>query len=95
MAGQMANQQAKVCADALTRIFAGHEPDVAPVTNSACYSTITRSEAGWMTAVFQYDPAAHVMKPMAAASAASQGWTRENFKQMSKWFDALMADTFA
>lgn len=95
LAGQMANQQAKVCADALTRIFAGREPDPAPVTNSACYSTITRSEAGWMTAVFQYDAAARVMKPVTAAAAASNGWTRKNFKQMNKWFDALMADTFA
>ncbi len=95
LAGQMANQQAKVCADALTRIFAGREPDPAPVTNSACYSTITRSEAGWMTAVFQYDPAARVMKPVAEASAASNGWTQKNFEQMNKWFDALMAETFA
>ena len=95
LAGQMANQQAKVCADALTRIFAGHEPDPAPVTNSACYSTITRSEAGWMTAVFQYDPAARSMKPVAKASVASNGWTPKNFKQMNKWFDAIMADTFA
>lgn len=95
MAGHMANQQAKVCADALTRIFAGHAPDPAPVTNSACYSTITRSQAGWMTAVFQYDPAAHAMKPAAASVAASNGWSQKNFKQMNKWFDALMADTFA
>ena len=95
LAGQMANQQAKVCADALTRIFAGHQPDPAPVTNSACYSTITRDQAGWMTAVFQYDPATRAMKPVAAASAASNGWTQKNFKQMNKWFDALMADTFA
>ena len=95
MAGQMANQQAKVCADALTRIFAGREPDPAPVTNSACYSTITGTEAGWMQAVFQYDPATRAMKPVAKASAASKGWTPKNFKQMNKWFDALMADTFA
>ncbi|MGB4858669.1 MAG: FAD/NAD(P)-binding oxidoreductase, partial [Dokdonella sp.] len=76
MAGQMANQQAKVCADALTRIFAGHEPDPAPVTNSACYSTISSSAAGWMQAVFQYDPATRTMKPVAKSSAASNGWTR-------------------
>ena len=95
MAGEMANQQAKVCADALTRIFAGQQPDSAPVTHSACYSTITGSEAGWLAAVFQYDPAARVMKPVAESSAASNGWTRKNFKQMNKWFDALMADTFA
>ncbi len=95
MAGQMANQQAKICADALARIFAGQEPDSAPVTNSACYSTITRSEAGWMTAVFQYDSASRVMKPAAASAAASQGWTRKNFEEMNTWFDALMAETFA
>ena len=95
MAGQMANQQAKVCADALTRIFAGGSPDPAPVTNSACYSTITRSEAGWMTAVFQYDLVAHAMKPVTQSSAASDGWTQKNFKQMNEWFDAIMADTFA
>ena len=95
LAGQMANQQAKVCADALTRIFAGNQPDPAPVTNSACYSTITRSEAGWMTAVFQYDRVARVMQPVAKVSAASNGWTQKDFKQMNKWFDALMADTFA
>ncbi len=95
LAGQMANQQAKVCADALTRFFAGQGPDPAPVTNSACYSTITASEAGWMTAVFQYDRTARVMKPVAQSAAASDGWTQKNFKQMNKWFDALMADTFA
>jgi hypothetical protein len=27
--------------------------------------------------------------------AASQSWTADNFKDMGKWFDALMADTFA
>lgn len=95
LAGQMANQQAKVCADALTRIFAGDAPDPAPVTNSACYSTITSSEAGWMSAVFQYDAAARAMKAVADAPGASNGWSQKNFKQMGKWFEALMADTFA
>jgi NADPH-dependent 2,4-dienoyl-CoA reductase/sulfur reductase-like enzyme len=95
MAGQMANQQAKVCADALTRIFAGHEPDPAPVTHSACYSTITGSQAGWLTAVFQYDPAVRAMTPVVKSAASSKGWTQKNFKQMNEWFDALMADTFA
>lgn len=27
--------------------------------------------------------------------AASDGWTAKNFKQMGKWFEALMADSFA
>ena len=94
-AGHIANQEAKVCADALARAFEGQAPDPAPVTNSACYSTITRSQAAWLTAVFQYDPVAGVMVPVAASAAASAGWKSGNFKQMNKWFDALMADTFA
>jgi sulfide dehydrogenase [flavocytochrome c] flavoprotein subunit len=94
-AGHIANQEAKVCADALTRLFAGQQPDPSPVTNSACYSTITRTEAGWLNAVFQYDPAAKAMTPVPKSLAASVGWSSENFKDMGKWFDALMADTFA
>ena len=94
-AGHLANQEAKVCADALVRIFAGEQPDPAPVTNSACYSTITRSQAGWLNAVFQFDPTTKTMEPVARSSASSAGWTAKNFKQMGKWFDALMADVFA
>lgn len=94
-AGHIANQEAKVCADALVRIFAGGQPDPAPVTNSACYSTITRSQASWLTAVFQYDATTRAMKPVAASSGASQGWSGEHYEQMGQWFRALMADTFA
>lgn len=93
-AGHIANQEAKVCADALARIFAGEQPDPSPVTNSACYSTITRTQAGWLNAVFQYDSAAKVMSAVPNSLAASAGWSGENFKEMGKWFDALMADTF-
>lgn len=94
-AGHIANQEAKVCANALARIFAGGQPDPSPVTNSACYSTITRSDATWLTAVFQYDAITKSMLPVPKSFAASEAWTAKNFKEMSKWFDALMADTFA
>ncbi len=94
-AGHIANQEAKVCADALVRLFAGQQPDPAPVTNSACYSTITRTAAGWLNAIFQYDPTAKTMVPVQKSFAASVGWSSENFKEMGKWFDALMADSFA
>jgi len=94
-AGHLANQQAKVCADALVRAFAGGPPDPAPVTHSACYSTITRTQAGWLHAVFQYDPAKQAMAPVPASFGSSKGWSEKNFKEMGKWFDALMADTFA
>jgi NADH dehydrogenase FAD-containing subunit len=94
-AGHIANQEAKVCADALARIFSGGEPDPSPVTNSACYSTISRSEATWLNAVYQFDAATKSMWAVPKSLAASENWTAENFKDMGKWFDALMVDTFA
>lgn len=94
-AGHIANQEAKVCADAIVRSFADLAPDAAPVTNSACYSTITMSQASWLTAVFQYDGGSSTMKPVVASSAASVGWSKDNFDEMNTWFKALMADTFA
>ncbi len=94
-AGHIANQEAKVCADAIVRLLAGGQPDPAPVTNSACFSTITMSQASWLTAGFQYDATKGVMVPVAAAGGASPGWSGDHFNQMGKWFNALMADTFA
>lgn len=94
-AGHIANQEAKVCADAISRLLSGLAPDPAPVTNSACYSTITMSQASWLTAAFQYDAATQAMKVVPASSAASVGWNPRNFGEMSTWFKALMADSFA
>jgi NADH dehydrogenase FAD-containing subunit len=94
-AGHIANQEAKVCADAISRILSGGSSDPVPVTNSACYSTITMSQASWLTAVFRYNPTALAMVPVAASSAASTGWNSDSFEEMSTWFNALMADSFA
>jgi len=97
-AGHIANQEAKVCADAIVRAFANLAPDPAPVTNSACYSTITMTQASWLTAVYQYDASSipGVMKLATPPGvAASVGWNTENFKDMNTWFNALMADSFA
>jgi len=94
-AGHIANQEAKVCADAISRLLTGRTLDPAPVTNSACYSTITMSQASWLTAVFRYNPTAAVMEPVPASSAASTGWNSDSFEEMSTWFRALMADSFA
>ncbi len=92
-AGHIGNQEAKVCADALLRAFGGTAPDPAPVTNSACFSTITMTQASWLTAVFQYDPATRAMAAVPASSAASDGWSRGNFEDMDTWFRSLMSDT--
>jgi len=91
-AGHVANQEAKVCADAILRRLSGQQPDPAPVTNSACYSPITASTASWLSGVYQYDPASGTMK--LSKLAASAGATNRNYEDMSTWFNALMQDSF-
>lgn len=93
-AGHIANAEAKVCADAITRLLSGMSPDPSPVTNSACYSPITSNTASWLTAVFGYDPATQTMKVVPNASGEAAAPSKNNYEQMNKWFKALMADTF-
>jgi sulfide dehydrogenase [flavocytochrome c] flavoprotein subunit len=105
-AGHVANQEAKICADAILRLFLNGQPDPQPVANSACFSPITSSTASWLTAVYQFDPADRKMKvassggktvingaPATATEAAAIN--SDNFKDMGTWFQTLMGDTTA
>jgi len=93
-AGHIANQEAKVCADAIARLLAGGQPDPAPVTNSACYSPITADTASWLTAVYAYDPTTRTMQVVPGASGEANRPSKDNYEDMGKWFTTLMADTF-
>lgn len=94
-AGHIGNQQAKVCADAILRLESGLDPYPAPVTNSACYTPITRTTASWLTAVFAYNAAAGEMQVAPPGVVESpDGATYANFEAMQEWFVSLMADTF-
>lgn len=93
--GHMANAQAKVCADALVRYFAGEQPDPAPMTSSACYSPITATTASWLTVVFGYDAASGLMKPVANTLAEAPAPTAGHYKDMFGWAKNLFADSFS
>ena len=101
-AGHVANQEAKICADAIVRALGGQQPDPAPVANSACYSPITASTASWLTAVYQYD-AVNAKFVVANNGGVTTGATpvesatisSKNFQQMNTWFNTLMGDSFA
>jgi NADPH-dependent 2,4-dienoyl-CoA reductase/sulfur reductase-like enzyme len=101
-AGHVANQEAKICADAIVRSLAGQAPDPAPVANSACYSPITASTASWLTAVYQYDSGSRKMvlaanggQTSGARAVESASINNSNFRQMNTWFNSLMGDSFA
>jgi NADPH-dependent 2,4-dienoyl-CoA reductase/sulfur reductase-like enzyme len=94
-AGHIANQEAKVCADAIVRLFAGKSPDPSPVTNSSCYSPITATTASWLTNIFAYDPASGTMVSTTGGNVEAAGRSQDNYEDMIKWFNTLMADSFA
>jgi len=105
-AGHVANQEAKICADAIVRLFSGGQPDPQPVANSACFSPITASTASWLTAVYQYDAADGKMKVASnggltlvnggtATATEAASITSDNFQDMGTWFKTLMLDTTA
>ena len=105
-AGHVANQEAKICADAIVRSFLGAPPDPAPVANSACYSPITAATASWLTAVYQYDATDGKMKIASnggqllingqpATATESSVINGDNFEDMGIWFKTLMQDTTA
>jgi NADPH-dependent 2,4-dienoyl-CoA reductase/sulfur reductase-like enzyme len=93
-AGHIGNQEAKICADAIVRAFRGLGPDPSPVTNSACYSPVTMSTAGWLSAVFAYDPVQRAMVTVGGAATEGSRASPDNFEQMQKWFASLMTETF-
>jgi sulfide dehydrogenase [flavocytochrome c] flavoprotein chain len=105
-AGHIANQEAKTSADAILRLLQGLEPDQAPVTNSACFTPITATEATWLSAVYQYDAVGKKMviptyhnpsttTPVVGTPIAATAPSTKNYQDMLGWFDSLMGDTFA
>jgi hypothetical protein len=94
-AGHIANQEAKVCADAIVRLLSGQQPDPAPMTNSSCYSPITATTASWLSAVFAYDSVSGTMKVVGGGASEAATISSEHYQDMFVWFKTLMADTFA
>lgn len=99
-AGHVANSEAKVCADAIVRdlniLNDGLLPtETVPVTNSACYSPITRSTASWLTAGYRFNPVSKTMDRVDASFNEAQNPSSDNYKLMLAWANNLFADTFS
>ena len=93
-AGHIANAEAKVCADAIIQMFSGGTVNPSPVTNSSCFTPITRTTASWLSVVYRYDPSTRTMVPTGNGVTESLDANSENYEDMLKWFTNLMSDTF-
>lgn len=107
-AGHVGNQEAKICAAAIIKRFAGGAVDQAPTANSACFSPIDSTQASWLSAVYQYDSRiVDLNKRMiiwngtgdlgavgTKVATEASAPTTDNFAKMQKWYSVLMSDTF-
>ena len=95
-AGQMANAQAKVCADAILQTLAGQPVYSKPVTTAGGFAPLTQTKVNWIAVSYIYDPTfndgAGAMVRKAFASAPEP--TEANWDPMLKWANNLFADTF-
>jgi NADPH-dependent 2,4-dienoyl-CoA reductase/sulfur reductase-like enzyme len=94
-AGHVANAEAKVCADAIIHLLRGEAVNPMPITNSACFTPITKTTASWLSVVYRYDAASASMLPTGNGVTESASINGDNYEQMQKWFSNLMSDTFA
>jgi len=95
-AGHIGNSEAKVCADAILRILKGSSPYSSPITNSACYSPTSRTQASWLSAVYKYDTASSSMILADTVKyPASSSSSTYNYSEMFKWSGNLFSDTFS
>lgn len=93
-AGHIANAEGKVCADAIIQLLSGGTVNPAPMTNSSCFTPITRTTASWLSVVYRYDPLTRTMVPTGSGVTESASADSENYEDMLKWFTNLMSDTF-
>jgi sulfide dehydrogenase [flavocytochrome c] flavoprotein subunit len=93
-AGHIANAEAKVCAAAIIQLLSGGAVNQVPMTNSSCFTPITKTTASWLSVVFRYDPVSRTMVPTGNGVTESLDATSENYEDMLKWFTNLMSDTF-
>jgi NADPH-dependent 2,4-dienoyl-CoA reductase/sulfur reductase-like enzyme len=103
-AGHVANQGAKICADAILRAFAAQPAYAAPTANSACFSPVSNTLASWLTAVYQYqqDPVTGAWKYVAmdqvsgaAGATEAKAPSTEQFSKMNTWYRSLMTETYS
>ena len=100
--GHMANSEAKICADAIVRSFAGEAPDEDIATSSACFSPITNKTSSWLSTNFIYgdifDASGNVkgkgMHRVDVGEAAADMIDGDSYQDMFIWADSMFADSY-
>lgn len=91
--GSVANNTGKMCAYALSEIFAGRQPDPAPVVTNTCYSASSDSTAFHVATVFRWDPEKKAMVPPKGANGVSKEESELELAYMRSWKENVLNDT--
>lgn len=88
----MANNQAKICANAIVQLMAGLAPDPSPVFANTCYSYVTDKSAMHVANVYRYDEAKKIMVSAEGGGVSAQPTEQEGV-YADAWAQSIWADT--
>jgi sulfide dehydrogenase [flavocytochrome c] flavoprotein subunit len=91
--GSVANNTGKMCAYALSEIFAGRPADQAPVVTNTCYSAGSETTAFHVATVFRWNEEKKAMVPPAGANGVSSEESEIEMAYMEAWAKNVWADT--
>lgn len=91
--GSVANNTGKMCAYAISEMFAGRKPDPSPVVTNTCYSAGSDSVAFHVATVFRWDPEKKALVPPKGANGVSKEESELEMAYMESWAKNVWADT--
>ncbi|TCJ15039.1 twin-arginine translocation signal domain-containing protein [Parasulfuritortus cantonensis] len=91
--GSVANNTGKMCAYALSEIFAGHQPDPAPVVTNTCYSGTGQGTAFHVATVFRWNEEKKSLVPPKDANGISAEESELEMAYMEAWAMNVWSDT--
>ncbi len=91
--GSVANNTGKMCAYAMSEVFAGRQPDPSPVVTNTCYSAGSDTVAFHVATVFRWDSTKKAMVPPKGANGVSKEESELEMAYMESWAKNVWADT--
>ncbi|NTV96946.1 MAG: FAD-dependent oxidoreductase [Thiobacillus sp.] len=93
--GSVANNTGKMCAYAMSEMFAGRQPDPAPVVTNTCYSGTGQGTAFHVATVFRWNDEKKSLVPPKDANGISAEESELEMAYMEAWAMNVWSDTLA
>ena len=90
--GHMANQHAKVCADAVVALLSGESPNPEPIISNTCYSFVSDRQAVHVASVHRYDPNSRTFAVVDGTLGVSPGLNDREGAFAEAWANNIWTD---